>query len=97
MRMDDERLLGLLYDLATAFGRMHGRLLGELSMLDAISGNSADNLLRKEEELIDALRREDGADPLQIELLTALLRAATEPVQQTFDVLNRGPRPPSEP
>ena len=94
--IDDERLLGILYDLATALGRLHGRLLGELSELDAIGGNSADNLLRKEERFIEALRQ-NRHDPLSLSLLDELLRATSERVLESFDVINGRPRPPHGP
>lgn len=89
--MDDDRVLGLFFEIATGFGRMHGRLLAELSELEAISGNSADNLLRKEEAFIEALR--DQGDQLAMSLLTAMVRAASEPVEQIFGERNGG-RPP---
>lgn len=93
--MNDEQVLGLLFELATAFGRMHGRLLAELSEIEALDGGSADNLLRREEGIIDALR--DQTDPQAILLLEAMIRAASEPVEKTFAALNNGRQPPGGP
>lgn len=76
----DERLLSLLFEVAMAVGRMHGRLLAELTDQDAIDAATADNLLTAEERFIASLRAlppDPENDPMVPELLSVLTREAT--------------------